>query len=87
MPRARRASKRPRAKPKPPDPVWEIVKRMHLPMIEAHAFMSALYLMGYGMNELDSDDGDTVKTLAGAARERLKIIDDGVIDLIQIARD
>jgi hypothetical protein len=87
MPRARRASKRARAKAKPKDPVFEIVKRMHLPMIEARAFMSALYLMGYGMNELGSDDGDTVKTLAGAARERLEIIDDTVIDLIQIARD
>ena len=86
MPRARRAPKRSRTKPEP-DPVLEIVKRMHLPMIEARAFMSALHLMGYGMNELGSDDGDTVKTLAGAARERLEIIDDTVIDLIQIARD
>jgi len=39
------------------------------------------------MNELGNDEGDTVKTLAGAARRRLEIIDDGVIDLIQIARD
>jgi hypothetical protein len=86
MPRARRAPKRSRVKPEP-DPVFEIVKRMHLPMIEARAFLSALYLMGYGMNELGSDDGDTVKTLAEAARERLEIIDDGVHDLIQAARN
>jgi|GEM_PF-3820227 len=68
-----------------PDPVFEIIKVMQVPMIEARAFMNALYLMEYGMNEFGCDDGDTVQTLAGAARERLEIIDDAVIDLIQIA--
>jgi hypothetical protein len=86
MPRVPRA-KRPRAQVKPKDPVWEVVKRLHLPMIEARAFMSALYHMGYGMNELGHDEGDTVKTLAGAARKRLEVISEGVTDLVQMARE
>lgn len=88
MPRtslARRA-RRPRAKAAKPDPVFEIVKHLHLPMLEARAFMNALFLMGHGMNELGRDDGETILTLAGAARERLEIIDDAVIDLVQVER-
>jgi hypothetical protein len=33
------------------------------------------------------DDGETVMTLADAARKRLEIIDDGMIDLVQAKRD
>ena len=88
MPRVRRAYKiRAREAQKPPEPVFEIIKRMHLPMIEARSLINALALMGRGMSELGRDDGETVMTLADAARERLEIIDDGVTDLVQAARD
>jgi hypothetical protein len=81
-----RRTRRPHAKAAKPDPVFEIVKHMHLPMLEARAFMNALFLMGHGMNELGRDDGETILTLAGAARERLEIIDDAIVDLIQVER-
>jgi hypothetical protein len=89
MPRtsSTRRARRPRAEAAKPDPVFEIVKHLHLPMLEARAFMNALFLMGHGMNELGRDDGETILTLAGAARERLEIIDDAVIDLIQVVRE
>jgi hypothetical protein len=86
MPRARRA-KRPRAKAKPKDPVWEIIKAMHLPRIELRSILNALFFMGYGMCEHGRDDGETIYTLAKAARQRLEFIDDKVTDLIQLTRD
>ena len=89
MSRPRRAKQsRAKAKPaKPEDPVWEIVKAMHLPAIELRSILNALFFMGYGMCEHGRDDGETIYTLARRAREQLEIIDDGVIDLIQLTRD
>ncbi len=69
-----------------PDPIFEIVKRMHLPQIEAAGLLDALVLMGHGMTELGRDDAGAVLTLAQAARERLHLIDEGCIDLVQAAR-
>jgi hypothetical protein len=86
MARARRAT-RPRAKAEPKDPIFEIVKAMHLPMIELRSIINALFFMGYGMCEHGRDDGETIYTLAKRAQEQLAFIDDQVIDLIQIARD
>lgn len=86
MPRTRRA-KQSRAQAKPKDPVFEIIKEMHLPMIELRAILNALFFMGYGMCEHGRDDGETIYTLAGRARKQLEFIDDKVTDLVQIARD
>lgn len=86
MARARRA-KQSRAKAEPKDPVWEIVKAMHLPMIELRSILNALFFMGYGMCEHGRDDGETIYTFAKRAQEQLAFIDDQVTDLIQIARD
>ena len=86
MPRARRA-KRPRAKAKPKDPVWEIVKAMHLPTIEPRSILNALFFMGYGMCEHGRDDGETIYTLARRAKKQFAFIEEQVTDLIQIARD
>jgi hypothetical protein len=90
MPRAKTASGKPRrlrAAPKcADDPLWPIIKRMHLPQIEAAGFLDALVLMGHGMTELGRADAGAVLTLAEAARERLRLIDEGHIDLIQAAR-
>jgi len=86
MARARRAT-RPRAKAKSKDPVWEIVKAMHLPRIELRAILNALFFMGYGMCEHGHDDGETVYTLAKRAQEQFAFIDEQVTDLIQVARD
>lgn len=86
MARARRAT-RPRAKAKPKDPVWEIVKAMHLPRIELRSILNALFFMGYGMCEHGHDDGETIYTLAKRAQEQLAFIDEQVTDLVQIARD
>jgi hypothetical protein len=68
------------------DPVFDIARRMHVPQIEAAGFLDALVLMGHGMRELGRDEADAVLTLAEAARERLRLIDDGCIDLMQAAR-
>ena len=84
MSRARRA-KQSRAKAK--DPVWEIAKAMHLPMIELRSILNALFFLCYGMCEHGRDDGETIDTLAKRAQEQLAFIDDQMIDLIQIARD
>jgi hypothetical protein len=89
MGRARRAT-RPRAKAKPAkpkDPVWEIVKAKHLPMIELRSILNALFFMGYGMCEHGRDDGETIYTLAKRAQELLAFIEEQVTDLVQIARD
>ncbi len=59
---------------------------MHLPQIEAAGLLDALVLIGHGMTELGRDDAGAVLTLAEAARERLRLIDEGHIDLIQAAR-
>ena len=89
MSRPRRAKQsRAKAKPaKPEDPVWEIVKAMHLPRIELRAILNALFFMGYGMCEHGHDDGETIYTLAKRAQEQLAFIDEQVTDLVQIARD
>ncbi len=85
--RARKKRLRPRAVAKPvADPIWELVKQMHLPMEEARGLMQALVLMGHGMEELGRDDAGAVLTIARAACERLEIIDETWIDMIQIAR-
>lgn len=86
MPRARRA-KRPRAKAKPKDPVWEIVKAMHLPRIELRSILNALFFMGYGMCEHGRDDGETIYTLARRAKKQFAFIEEQVTDLLQLARD
>jgi microcystin degradation protein MlrC len=88
MPRRKRASGKRRRASSPgkcADPVFEIVKRMHLPQVEAAGLLDALVLMGHGMRELGRDDADAVLTLAEAARERLRLIDDGCLDLVQVA--
>ena len=89
MARARRAA-RPRAKSKPAkpkDPVWEIVKAMHLPRIELRSILNALFFMGYGMCEHGRDDGETIYTLAKRAQEQFAFIEEQVTDLVQVARD
>ena len=90
MPRAKTApGKRQRLRAAPKcvdDPVLDVLKRMHLPQIEAAGFLDALVLMGHGMRELGRADADAVLTLAEAAHERLRLIDEGHIDLIQAAR-
>ena len=88
MPRRKRASGKRRRAPSPgrrADPVFEIVKRMHLPQAEAAGLLDALVLMGHGMRELGRADAEAVLTLAQAARERLRLIEDGCLDLVQIA--
>ena len=89
MSRPRRAKQsRAKAKPaKPKDPVWEIVKAMHLPAIELRSILNALFFMGYGMCEHGRDDGETIYTLAERAREQLAFIEEQVTDLVQVARD
>ena len=86
MARAGRAT-RPRAKAKPKDPVWEIVKAMHLPEIELRSILNALFFIGYGLCEHGHDDGETTYTLAKRAQEQFAFIEDQVRDLIQVARD
>lgn len=90
MPRTKLASgKRRPARPTAkcePDPILEIAKQMHLPMIEVAGLLDALVLMGHGMTELGRDDAGAVLTIAQAARERLHLIDEGCIDLMQAAR-
>lgn len=86
MPRPKIASsKRSRALARCDNPLLNISKQMHLPQIEAAGFLDALVLMGHGMRELGRDEADAVLALAQAARERLKLLDDGFIDLIQAA--
>jgi hypothetical protein len=85
--RARNKRFRARAAAKPAaDPIWALVKQMHLPMEEARGLMQALVLMGHGMAELGRDEAGAVLTLARAACARLDIIDDTWTDMIQIAR-
>ena len=69
-----------------PDPIFEIAKRIYLPQIEAAGLLDALVLMGHGMTELGRDDAGAVLTIAQAARQRLHLIDEGCIDLMQAAR-
>ena len=89
MSRARRAKQsRAKAKPaKPRDPVWEIVKAMHLPAIELRSILNALFFMGYGMCEHGRDDGETIYTLAKRAQKQFAFIQEQVTDLVQVARD
>lgn len=85
--RARKKRSRAPGNAKPAaDPIWKLVKQMHLPMEEARGLMQALVLMGHGMEELGRDDAGAVLTIARAACERLEIIDETWIDMIQIAR-
>jgi hypothetical protein len=86
MPRARRA-KQSRAKAKPRDPIWEIVKATHLPAIELRSILNALFFMGYGLCEHGHDDGETIYPLAKRAQEQFAFIEEQVTDLIQVARD
>jgi len=89
MSRAGRAKQsRGKAKPaKPKDPVWEIVKAIHLPAIELRSILNALFFMGYGMCEHGRNDGETIYTLASRAKEQLAFIEEQVTDLVQVARD
>ncbi len=85
--RARRKRSRVPGNAKPAvDPIWELVKQMHLPMEEARGLMQALVLMGHGMEELGRDDAGAVLTLARAAYERLEVIDETWTDMVQVAR-
>ena len=86
MSRPRRA-RQSRAKARPKDPVFEIVKAMHLPTIEVRAILNALFFMGYGMCEHGRDDGEAIYTLARRAQKQFAFIEERVTDLIQAARE
>jgi hypothetical protein len=86
MSRTRRA-KQSRAKAKPKDPIFEIIKAMHLPRIELRSILNALFFMGYGLCEHGHDEGETIYTLAKRAREQFAFIEEQVTDLVQAARD
>jgi hypothetical protein len=53
---------------------------------EATAFMRALRLMGLGLTELGSEEGDAVLTIADATSARLEIVYDTWLDYVQAAR-
>ena len=99
MPRTRASGKRPRAsKRRPPDQTadeWvecppptsrELFQQMSVALREAIAFMRALRLMGLGLTELGSEEGDAVLTVAEVTSARLEIVHDAWLDYVQAER-
>jgi hypothetical protein len=86
MPRVKRTNRRPAKSAPKPDPILEIARDMHVPMNEAKDLIQALELVGLGMTELGSDHSCAVTTIARATLERLTLIDEAFLDLMQVAR-
>jgi hypothetical protein len=96
MPRTRAPGKRRRASERsaqdnaagewvecPPPTSREPFQQMSVALREAIAFMRALRLMGLGLTELGSEEGDAVLTVAEATSARLEIVHDTWLDYVQ----
>ena len=77
------ARRKPPAKPRRRELIWDYAKKLHLPMLEARGLLQALMLVGRGMEELGREECDAVKCVAEAAHARLEIIDELWTDFIQ----
>jgi|GEM_PF-6148255 len=99
MPRTRAPGKRSRTSKGPPPKrfgdEWvecpsptldELFQRMSESLREATAFMRALRLMGLGLTELGSEEGDAMLTIADATSARLEIVYDTWLDYVHAAR-
>jgi hypothetical protein len=91
MPRAKRApGKRPRTWKDdwivcPPPTRAELIRQMDAPLSEAIGLVEALRLMGHGLTELGRDEGCAILSVIDAAHDRLRVVQDAWLGLIQAA--
>lgn len=91
MPRTRRApGKRPRTWKDewvecPPLSLDELIRQMDAPLSEAIGLVEALKLMGHGLTELGRDEGSAMLNVTDAAHDRLRMVQDAWLGLMQAA--
>ena len=60
---------------------------MHAALNDTVGFVQALALMGHGLTELGREEGDAVASVASAAQDRLRVIEDTWLDYVQAVRE
>ena len=67
----------------PPPTLDELIRQMDAPLSEAIGLVEALRLVGHGLTELGRDEGCAILSVTNAARDRLEIVQDAWLGLIQ----
>ena len=70
----------------PPPTADEMFIQMKSALNDSLGFVQALVLIGHGLEQIGREEGDAVVSVASAAQERLRIIEDTWLDYVQALR-
>ena len=70
----------------PPPTLDELIRQMDAPLSEAIGLVEALRLMGHGLTELGRDEGGAILSVSEAAHDRLRMVQDAWLGLVQVVR-
>ena len=70
----------------PPPTPNEMFAAMRGALHDTVGFVQALVLIGHGLEQIGREEGDAVVSVASAAQERLRIVEDTWLDYVQALR-